>query len=80
MSAGRPYPGVETRVLNAFRVDVASGELGELWVRSQQRMAGYWRKPGATVETLVEDGWLRTRGVGAPSLQPDIDSTQQLVM
>lgn len=56
MSAGRPYPGVETRVVDADGVNVAPASLGGLWVRSAQRMAGYWRKPEATAETLVEDG------------------------
>ncbi len=60
LSAGRPYPGVEARVVDVDGKDLPTGELGELWVRSKQCMAGYWRKPEATAETLVEDGWLRT--------------------
>ena len=63
MSAGKPYPGVEPRVVDASGVDVEPGALGELWVRSAQCMAGYWNKPEATAETLVEGGWLRTGDV-----------------
>lgn len=63
LSAGLPYPGVEVRVV-LDGDDVPVGELGELWVRSEQCMAGYWRKPEATADTLVEDGWLRTGDIG----------------
>ena len=60
LSAGRPYPGVELRVVDAAGQDVPTGELGELWVRSAQCTPGYWGKPEATADTLVEGGWLRT--------------------
>ncbi len=43
--------------------DAAAGQVGEFWVRSPQAMAGYWNKPEATTETLV-DGWLRTGDAG----------------
>lgn len=33
---------------------------GELWVRAQNIMKGYWRNPKATQETKTADGWLRT--------------------
>lgn len=33
---------------------------GELWVRAQNVMKGYWRNPKATQETKTQDGWLRT--------------------
>jgi 4-coumarate--CoA ligase len=33
---------------------------GELWVRAQNVMKGYWQNPKATKETKTEDGWLRT--------------------
>jgi long-subunit acyl-CoA synthetase (AMP-forming) len=33
---------------------------GELWVRGQNIMKGYWRNPEATKSTKTEDGWLKT--------------------
>jgi acyl-CoA synthetase (AMP-forming)/AMP-acid ligase II len=64
-SAGRPLPGNEVRVVGpATSTDVAPGEVGEFWVRSEQVMAGYWNMPGATREAITPDGWLRTGDVG----------------
>lgn len=64
-SAGRPLPGTEVRVVDpATGTDVEPGELGEFWVRSEQRMAGYWNMPEATAETITPDGWLRTGDAG----------------
>ncbi|MFI5627047.1 long-chain-fatty-acid--CoA ligase [Nocardioides sp. NPDC051685] len=63
-SAGRPLPGSEVRVVNpSSGKDSAPGEVGEFWVKSPQMMIGYWNKPEATAETIV-DGWLRTGDAG----------------
>jgi len=64
-SAGRPYPWVESKIVNpASGAECAAGETGELWVRSPQNMKGYWRDPEATAETLTPEGWLRTGDAG----------------
>ena len=44
--------------------EVPTGTVGEIWVRSDQHMAGYWGRPEATGETLRADGWLRTGDAG----------------
>ena len=42
------------------RAACATGERGEVWVRSEQVMGGYWGKPDATAATITPDGWLRS--------------------
>ncbi|MBP2471920.1 long-chain acyl-CoA synthetase [Crossiella equi] len=58
-SVGRPFPGVDTRVVGADGADVPDGEIGELWLRGPNVMAGYFADPAASAEVLV-GGWLRT--------------------
>ncbi|HEY5853593.1 MAG TPA: long-chain-fatty-acid--CoA ligase [Aldersonia sp.] len=63
-SAGRPLSGTVVRVVDPHSGDdVARGEVGEFWVRSDQAMGGYWNRPDATADAFV-DGWLRTGDAG----------------
>ncbi len=62
-SAGRPFTNVEVMVADADDNPVLAGELGEVCVRGDLVMAGYWRNPEATAETL-RNGWLHTGDVG----------------
>ena len=39
---------------------VASGEVGEIRIRSKVNMLGYWNKPQETAKTITPDGWLCT--------------------
>mgnify|MGYP001033297134 CR=1 FL=1 len=64
-SCGVPGPQVELRVVNPDTgVDVAVGEVGEIWVRGPQVMLGYWNNEAATKEAIVEGGWFRTGDAG----------------
>jgi long-chain acyl-CoA synthetase len=64
-SCGKPYPWVEMRVVEATTgEDRPVGEVGELWTRSHQNMAGYWNNPAATAEAMTPDGWFRTGDAG----------------
>ena len=58
-SIGIPIEGVEMKVVDDDGNDVAQGEVGEIVIRGHNVMKGYWNKPDATAETLI-DGWLHT--------------------
>jgi long-chain acyl-CoA synthetase len=60
-SAGRPQPWVELQVVDpATGVQRAAGEVGEVWMRAPNVMAGYHRRPEETAAAITPDGWLRT--------------------
>ncbi|MGL5910364.1 MAG: AMP-binding protein, partial [Phycicoccus sp.] len=56
---GIPIPGCEMRVVDTEGDDVPTGEVGEIAIRGDNVMKGYWRNPEATAEA-IPDGWFRT--------------------
>jgi long-chain acyl-CoA synthetase len=59
-SCGRPMVNTEVKLIKENGDEMKTpGEIGEIWVRSQGLMAGYYEDPKATSETIV-DGWLRS--------------------
>lgn len=59
LSAGCPYLRVDVKVVNKEGVEVKPGEIGEIIVKSDHVMKGYWKNEEATREKIV-DGWLHT--------------------
>jgi acyl-CoA synthetase (AMP-forming)/AMP-acid ligase II len=62
-SAGREVTGVRVRVVDEEERDVSIGHVGEIVVRSDLVMKGYWNSPDVTAETL-KGGWLHTGDLG----------------
>jgi long-chain acyl-CoA synthetase len=62
-TVGPPVPGTEVRILDEADVEVATGEPGEICIRSELVMAGYWNDPELTAQTL-RGGWLHTGDIG----------------
>ncbi|MEZ5250558.1 MAG: AMP-binding protein [Ilumatobacteraceae bacterium] len=62
-SVGLPRTDVEVRVVDDDGLPLPAGEIGEVVVRGDVVMAGYWQQPEATADTL-RDGWLHTGDMG----------------
>jgi long-chain acyl-CoA synthetase len=62
-SVGVAQTPVEVRVADGEGRDLDVGAVGEVLVRGDSVMAGYWRNPEATA-TAIRDGWLFTGDVG----------------
>ena len=62
-SAGRTTPIMAVEIRDPNGVPVPVGEVGEIWFNGPNLIRGYWNRPDATAEVLV-DGWLRSGDVG----------------
>ena len=60
---GRAFHGVEIRIADPGGEPVPDGADGEVLVRGDVVMRGYWDNPGATAATLAK-GWLHTGDIG----------------
>ena len=64
-SAGRAHPNARLKIVDPVSTDqMPTGDVGEIWIQSEQSMKGYWQNPEATAETLLPGGWLRTGDAG----------------
>ncbi|KAF5348540.1 hypothetical protein D9756_009586 [Leucocoprinus leucothites] len=58
-ATGILHPGMEARIVRENGTEADWDEVGELWLRGENVVLGYWDNPKANAETFV-DGWLRT--------------------
>ena len=63
-SAGFPQLAVEVAVVGPDDLPLQAGEPGEICVRGDSVVPGYWKNDKATAETF-RDGWLHTGDIGA---------------
>jgi long-chain acyl-CoA synthetase len=63
-SCGKPMaPLVQIRITAPDDTEVPRGTTGEIRIKGPMIFSGYWNRPEATAETLV-NGWLRTGDIG----------------
>lgn len=62
-SAGQATPIVDIKVCDSSGKTLATGERGEVWIKSLSNASSYWNKAQATIETFKE-GWVLSGDVG----------------
>ncbi|HSB86231.1 MAG TPA: class I adenylate-forming enzyme family protein [Ilumatobacteraceae bacterium] len=62
-STGRLMPIMRIEIRDPDRRPVPTGERGEIWFNGPMLIRGFWNRPDATAETIV-DGWLRSGDIG----------------
>jgi fatty-acyl-CoA synthase len=63
ISVGNAIPGVEIAIRTPAGDRLPDGVVGEICLKSDHQMLGYWDDPEETAATLV-DGWIRTGDLG----------------
>jgi fatty-acyl-CoA synthase len=63
-SVGIPVPGAQVRIVDNERQTVPVGEQGEIVVRTNQMMQGYFNDPALTAQVVDPHGWYYTGDVG----------------
>jgi acyl-CoA synthetase (AMP-forming)/AMP-acid ligase II len=62
-SCGKALKGVELKIVDENGKDLKTGEIGEVISKSDLNMKGYWNKPDATKESIV-NGWFYSGDAG----------------
>ena len=62
-SSGKVVQPMEIKILDADGVEQPFGVKGEICIKGENVMAGYWKNPKSTADTIV-DGWLHTGDMG----------------
>jgi long-chain acyl-CoA synthetase len=62
-SSGRLVQPLEIKIMDDEGRELPVGEKGEIVIKGENVMAGYWKNPDSTADT-VRDGWLYTGDMG----------------
>lgn len=62
-SSGRLVQPLEIKIMDSEGRELPVGEKGEIVIKGENVMAGYWKNPDSTADT-VRDGWLYTGDMG----------------
>jgi len=63
-SVGPIIPNVEVKIIDESNEEKKTGEIGEILVRGETVMQGYWNLRKETNETITSNGWLKTGDLG----------------
>lgn len=63
-SVGVPIEGVEMKLAQLDGSDTPEGEIGEICIRGENIMTGYWGREDATADAVDAHGWFHSGDLG----------------
>lgn len=69
---GLPTKDTILKVMNKEGVAVAAGEVGELWVKGEQVMSGYYKNPEENEKSFSDDGFFKTGDLGKLTIKGEL--------
>jgi acyl-CoA synthetase (AMP-forming)/AMP-acid ligase II len=63
-TTGPAIPGIEIRIMTPEGTDAGVDTDGEIWLRGEYVMLGYFEDPAATAAAIDPEGWLHTGDIG----------------
>lgn len=63
-SCGITMPNLEISVMDTDGQEAATGDVGEVWIRGDAVMKGYFNNPAATLESIDKNGWFKSGDIG----------------
>jgi acyl-CoA synthetase (AMP-forming)/AMP-acid ligase II len=84
-SIGEILPGIDIKLVDpetGAEIDALSNTRGEMWLKGENVMKGYLDNPGATAETVDEDGYMHTGDIAYMDADGDffiVDRLKELI-
>ena len=69
---GLPVRGTTLMVVNKQGDQVGAGEVGEIWVKGDQVMQGYYRNPEENAKSFSENGFFKTGDLGKLTIKGEL--------
>ena len=63
LSCGKPISSTQLKIMDAELKELPPNQIGEIAVKSNQNMIGFYNEPELTKATIL-DGWIHTRDMG----------------
>jgi len=63
-TVGKSIPNVHIKIVDDEEKAVAQGQVGEVLVKGENVMQGYYNRPQETQESFTKDGWFKTGDLG----------------
>lgn len=71
-TVGKPLACLKAKIMDENGNELPAGQEGEIWIKGETVMAGYYKNEQATKAAITEDGWFKTGDLGLMTIEGDL--------